>query len=539
MMLNTFGKWFVLLAALLGVVLGRVCLDWATRMHWVDRPGHRKSHKRPVPYLGGMALFASMVLTVPILTFLCGVSELPGFSLSSLLWCFLPALGASALGLWDDLFDMPARVKFIGQGGLALLFSLFAYRFSVIHIPGFAPIGLDPAVAAVVTTFFILAIVNGFNMIDGSDALCLSASITALFWIALLTQWQGQPHLVALSLAGCGACLGLLYWNKPPARMYGGDAGSQGLGFLVACMLVAAGAGEPGQFFNDLSAAASRQPFRFQIVVACLLAGVPALEVFLTVARRGLQGRPLGRADQGHLHHRLARLGLKPRGVAIVAAINNIVIAAIILAVLSGHKGLAVLVIIGQVALWVLGLQKLGYGRIFQRRWLDDRRPHFAVANHFTNMQIAKLKLATNRDEVLALVAQACHEFGVLECRITLRDRTNTYRLWTWAWQDPAPLPVPARLRHLPHIADRARLPGRRNHAVWTLVNDEREYELTMDMRVLMVEFMARALERLVGLAPEVVDNPIVFNAISQTERKEPVLSIKGYKKRLQTRVPR
>jgi UDP-GlcNAc:undecaprenyl-phosphate GlcNAc-1-phosphate transferase len=534
-MIWSFGKWFFLMAAILAAAFGKRCILLATRWRLIDRPGHRKSHKKPVPYLGGLALFASVVVTLPALLLAGGVPERPGFSWMSLLSCVVPALFACAIGLWDDIVDIPARYKFLAQAALAFTFSQFAYRFSVFHVPGFPPLALDPAVATVLTSFFILAVVNGFNMIDGSDALCLGVSMTTLLLLSVAAEWQNQPHLVVLALTGAGACLGVLYWNRPPARIYSGDAGSQGLGFLVACLLAALGSGEPGRFFSDIPDATQRQPYHFQFVVALLLAGLPALEVLLTVARRGLQGRSLGRADQGHMHHRLARIGLSPLAIAVAAILSSLLSGGIVLSYLVGDKGLATLLVIPFVALLSLGLQKLGYTRFFQRRWLDDRRPHFAVATHFANMQSAKLKLALNREETLALVAQACHEMGVRECRITLRDESYTFKRWTWTWLDPLPALLPARLENKPSVWDRVRLTNTRNHASWTMDNDEREIELTMNVRVLMVEFMRRALERLVELAPKVATNAERYGFDLHGQRQL-VLSVKGFKRRLQDR---
>lgn len=534
----TFGKWFLILAIVLGAALGKFCMDLAIRLHWVDRPGHRKGHKRPVPYLGGLALFLSITLTVSILYVAFGLDAQPGNDRLSLVFCLVPALLASLLGLYDDLRDMPARMKFGGQGLIALAFCLFGYRFSVLDIPGFSPIALDPAVAVAVTTFFIMAVVNGFNMTDGSDALCLGISLVSLATLSVMADWTGQPHLMALALSGCGAALGLLYWNRPPARIYGGDAGSQGLGFLVACLLVALGAGAPGHFFSDRPIAIDREPFPFQIVICCFVVGVPALEVALTVMRRGLQGRPLGRADRGHLHHRLERIGLRPLGVALTAAAGNLLGSLIAVAFLVGDNGMAVLLMMLVVATLSLGLQKLGFMRIFHRSWLDDRRPHFAVANHYASMQLAKLKLSTSREEVLALVAQVCHEFGIHELRVSLRDDNYSHKLWTWSWVDPLPPIVPERLRNRPNVSDRVRLPGTRNHASWSMGNDDREAELSMNIRILLVDIMNRALERLVELRPTFVENRERYS-FGISGQRDLVLSVKGYKSRLQARQPR
>jgi len=525
------------MAAFLAFGLGRLCMAVALRMRWVDRPGHRKIHRRPIPYLGGFALFLALGFTVLALYFLFGLrglGGLSGFSLPSLLACAWPAGAACLLGLWDDLFDMRPRYKFVGQIIFALAFSQFAYRFATLHIPGFSSLILEPELSVLVTAFFIVAVANGYNMIDGSDALCLGSAFVTLWMIAVAAHWQAQPHLVFLSAAGAGACLGLLYWNRPPARIYSGDAGSQGLGFLVACLLVALGKGEPGLF--DVGLASEFQPaFHYKIMVACLMVGWPALEVLLTVARRFLQGRGLGRADQGHLHHRLAKIGLKAAPIVWLAMAMNLVCASIVLAFMAGQKGLSVLLMLPLAALVSLGVLKLGYMRFFKRAWLDDRRPHFAIAGHFAAMQAAKLKLARDCDEVLILVEQICHEFGVHACRVNLKDSGGKRRVWSWT----GTLPVPSHRV----VRDRVRVASVRNHASWSVdVHDDREPELSMNLRVVMVEFMRQALERAGELDGELAHgNAVLFVAAQDHasaerrlgERKAAAMSIKGLKQRL------
>jgi UDP-GlcNAc:undecaprenyl-phosphate GlcNAc-1-phosphate transferase len=509
------------LAAALTTLLGWACMRLALRYRFVDRPGHRKIHKRPVPFLGGLAFFLGLGLAVAILCIYgnpnCQAIHTPAAFTARL----LPAVLACLVGLTDDLFGLRARYKFLAQGLFALAFSYFACRFSTLHIPGLAPIALDPMVAVGMTTFFIVAVVNGFNMIDGSDGLCLVSSMVSLGFIAVAAQWQMQPHLSVLAMAACGAAAGILVWNRPPARMYLGDAGSQGLGFLIACMVVALGKRPEGLSAGQIPP--GWQPFDYQFVIALLLVGKPAMEVFLTVARRGLQGRSLGRADQGHIHHRLARLGMGPLRIALVALVINLLFGGIALAFLANTKGLAVLLSTLLAGLLGTGLQRLGYMRFLQRDWVFDRRPHFAVASHFAAMQGAKLQLAQNREEVLALVTQACHEFGAHECRISLRDEDHRF---AWAWKEQVPQQLKAK------AWDRFRIPNTRNHASWSMDNDEREPELTMNLRVIMTEFMHKTMERLVQLMNEQPKTLPVPEYASRAHQ-DLVLSIKGFKRRL------
>jgi hypothetical protein len=289
-------------------------------------------------------------------------------------------------------------------------------------------------------------------------------------------------------------------------------------------MIVALGKHEPGNFVVGLVDDPSKPKVMYKIVVALLLVAWPACEVLLTVLRRGLQGRGLGQADQGHLHHRLVRLGLGPWAIALCAVLLNLYCGLVVMAFLDAQKGLAVLLMLPLAALVSLGVQKLGYTRIFKRRWLEDRRPHYAIATHFAAMQAAKLKVARNHGEVLALVEETCHEFGVHTCRVSVRDDTKKQSVWSWT-DKASSTPV--------HVAwDRIRVAGTRNRASWSAdTHDEREPELSMNLRVLMVDFMRLALERLGELAGNVISFADVQGQASG-ERKR-LMSIKGLKQRL------
>jgi UDP-GlcNAc:undecaprenyl-phosphate GlcNAc-1-phosphate transferase len=466
----------------LGLLFTGLAIPVAFRLRAFDRPGHRKTHTHVVPYLGGCAVFLALVLSLVLLSW----AQASALSLPSLAVCLLPAVLAMVLGLVDDLRDVRAAVKLGLQGAMALVFSLFAYRFQVLHVPGLPPLDLGWT-AVPVTTFFILAVVNGSNMIDGSDGLYASASAASFACVAVAASGLDQPSLTLLACCACGACLGFLAWNRPPAKIYLGDAGSQGLGFLLAGMLVALGGGEPGAQFLALSGRAW-QPYHYQLPLAVLIAGYPALEVMLSVLRRGLQGRHLFRGDQGHLHHRLSRLGLRPLGIAAAAAAFNLLSGGIALAFLAHEKGQALVMALLLAGLLGVVLPWLGFARFFQRRWLRERRPSFAMAHHFAAMQSAKLDLAQDAGEVLDLLVQACHEFGFVRCRLSLPQRLGGPRGWVWDWRCPGQEEHQGLLEHVQVHAV--------GSAAWVSAIRGGEAELVMESRVLSSELMVKILRR-------------------------------------------
>lgn len=173
-----------------------------------------------------------------------------------------------------------------------------------------------------------------------------------------------------------------------------------------------------------------------------------------------------------------------------------------------------------------LGLNELGYLSFSQGNWLGDRRPHFAVAVHYAALQTAKLKLARNREEALAILEQTCREFCARDCRVSFKDTGNGLATWTWRWRDPNPSFAQA------SAVDRLRLDAKRNYAAWSLDDDTREPALDMNLPMLMLEFMGQLLRRVVEVAPG-VGSISDRGGFVRTQDREGTLSLKELKRRL------
>jgi len=463
----------------LSLLLTQLAIPMAHRLRLVDAPGARKLHDRPVAYLGGMAVMLSIVLTLVDVLFTFMPEEA---NHRRMLWVVLVSVAGSLLGLADDVWDLPARLRLVVQMALVLVFCQFGFRFETFHLPGLPAISLGWT-AVPVTAFFMLAILNGFNMIDGCDGLAGTVAAVCAFNLAAASALTGFTGLLIISLAALGASLGFLIHNRPPARIYLGSAGSYGLGLLFSASVVALGNAKPGG-----ASPLGSQPFLYHVGVAVLLLAWPALEVALSVARRALHGRKISRADNGHLHHRMLFLGLAPGMVGLIAGGFSLLSGMIALAFLSGQKGMAAVLSLLAAVLVGLGLAFLGYLDFLKPGLLKARRPHFQIANHFLAMQVLKLQTVTTLEQALALVSQAGHELGCLHCRIVLPAKREGGRPWVWAWKSVAP--------GEPMATDRRRLDQRQGSAIWVLRAGQGSAELETESRVLMAEFMAKALPR-------------------------------------------
>ncbi len=263
------------LAALASFALTPLAIRLARRTGFLDRPFGYKGHASPTPYLGGLALAASVV--VAALTF----GEI-GSTYSVLLGC---ALVLWALGTVDDRVNLSPLSRVVVEVAVALLL------WGTGH--GWAVLGNGPA-DAVLTVLWIVGIVNAFNLMDnmnGAAATCAGVSALGAAGLALAA---GATPLLGLCLAIAGACVGFLPFNLArPSRIFMGDGGSMLLGSLVAGV--------------SMSAASLGARHPTALVVASLLVGLAILDTTLVSISRRRAGRPLLSGGRDHLTHRLAR----------------------------------------------------------------------------------------------------------------------------------------------------------------------------------------------------------------------------------------
>lgn len=271
---------------------------WLAARKWrlLDWPDERKIHRFPVPRLGGVAIYLSLLAS--------GLIFLPDGRLPTIL---LPATVIFLVGLWDDLFGLAPAVKLAGQVGAALLLVALGVRIQFLTNPLGGMIFLGPW-ALPATLVWVVSVTNVVNLIDGLDGLAAGVSFiaaAALFSVALS---MGQSGIALWATILGGATLGFLPYNFNPAKIFLGDSGALLSGFMLAA-LAAKGA------VKGATAVA--------LLVPMVALGVPILDTAFAIVRRFWQGRPIYRADREHLHHRLLSLGLSQRqAVAVIYAVS-------------------------------------------------------------------------------------------------------------------------------------------------------------------------------------------------------------------------
>jgi UDP-GlcNAc:undecaprenyl-phosphate/decaprenyl-phosphate GlcNAc-1-phosphate transferase len=295
---------------LLALVLTPATIRFAKRHDLMDRPTARKAHRSPVALLGGVAVYAAIVLGIGgLMLFLPELREMAygRESLGALaLGCGLMA----ALGLYDDLYDMRALHKFAGQVAIAALTFALGFQVGAVELPFGFDLSAALPVSFVVTVLWIVGIANAFNFIDGMDGLASGVALITVLTVFLLANQNGATVPVVAALALSGALAGFLRFNLPPARIFLGDAGALSIGYLTAVLSLAS---------------YQKSPAAVALIVPLLVLGLPLLDTILAVIRRGLShlsahgAHGLGvrellgavsQADRGHLHHLLLRNGL-------------------------------------------------------------------------------------------------------------------------------------------------------------------------------------------------------------------------------------
>ena len=251
----------------------------------VDAPGERRSHERPTPTSGGVAIIAATCLGLATLGALGA-----GWRDERIGWLGLLAAGTGLFGALDDMLDLPARTKLLIQLLPAVLFAVFVARVESLPLaPGLTlPLGL--ALGAAGTALWIIVLVNGVNFMDGADGLMPGAMIVSLMGLAAAADLHGQTILALAAAVGAVAGLGFLPWNFPHHRLFQGDAGALFSGFFVAGLAVLATTPRQGEALSP-----------YPVVFGAL----PILtDVLLTLLARARAGKVLFSPHREHLYQR-------------------------------------------------------------------------------------------------------------------------------------------------------------------------------------------------------------------------------------------
>jgi len=269
----------LVVAAVITLVTAPILRRIALRLGIVDRPGPLKTHRSPVPYLGGVAVFLGLVI---------GPVEAGRLAL------LIPYGAALALGVVDDARGLAPRARLGTEVAIGIV--------AAVVVPG-------PALVKVATAVLVVALLNAVNLLDGQDGLAAGACLVSAAAFAIL---GGDAAMVGLALAG--ALAAFLVFNAPPARMYLGDGGAYLIGTVLA----------------TLPALTENGTTDWSVWIATpLIVGLPLADTAIAIVRRSVARRPLFQGDRSHVYDQLVDQGWRVETSTAVCVLLQGVLAAV------------------------------------------------------------------------------------------------------------------------------------------------------------------------------------------------------------------
>jgi UDP-GlcNAc:undecaprenyl-phosphate/decaprenyl-phosphate GlcNAc-1-phosphate transferase len=398
------------IALLSAFALTRFVRDFATAHGWVAVPTQeRHLHSRPLPRLGGVAIFlsSSCCMVLAALWALHNPRMHAAFSIRTLLTILVPASLVFLLGVYDDIHGVGPYFKFSVQGIAATM--LFMGGLRIVNIPVlFGDHKLPWFIGWAFTVVWVLAITNAFNLIDGLDGWAAGSALFSTLVAFVVALLNGPSLVTVMTIALAGAILGFLRFNFNPATIFLGDSGSLFIGFVLSALALQG---------------AQKAPTIVAVAIPVVSFGLPILETALSIVRRLISGRPIFTADREHIHHKLLQHGMTHRQVVILLYGVSAVFAMLSLFLLwpTGSSLGLVLAVLG-IGIWI-GVQHLGYlefGELARvaHRTLDQ--PQIFVNNLAIRRATEELKVARDYDQVRRILTAAfgSNDFDSFELKL-------------------------------------------------------------------------------------------------------------------------
>lgn len=419
-------------SAFLALVITPVVIWLARRINALDVPGVRNVHSRPIPRIGGVAIFTStlsVVLSVLLLQNAIGAplrNTLPNviILLSGSAFTFL-------VGLVDDVKGLPARVKLLAQLAAAIAVCAVGVRIMSVNVAGQLTLNLG-WLSWPLTILWIVGLTNAVNLSDGLDGLAAGVSAIACGAVAIFAAYNGQAAMAILMLALMGSLTGFLFFNFNPAKVFMGDCGSLFLGFAISAASVTCVA-KPG-----LSPVEGSTDF-VGLAVAVLALGIPIFDTLLSMLRRFLEGRSLFSPDRSHFHHRLLELGFGQRHVVLMIYLATL---------LSAGLGLFMMIVqdIGSLIVFGCGLALIvllfrAVGAIRLREMLTGLRQKYLLTQRqkqerttFEHLQL-QFRQVRDFDQCWSAICEAAQQMDF--AWVCLKTSHQDGHVDTTVWRPP------------------------------------------------------------------------------------------------------
>lgn len=284
-------------AFIVALVISYILTPFVKRLAWktgaVDIPkDERRVHTKPIPRIGGLAIYIAFIVTVLIT--MPVTDNIKGVIIGGTL--------ITILGVLDDIYNLPAKIKLLGQVAAAGILVYFGIKVEWVTNPLGDMVYLGK-LSIPITIFWIVGVTNTLNFIDGLDGLAAGIASIASFTLMLVALNEGLGPVVILTAALAGGAVGFLPFNFNPAKIFMGDTGAMFLGYILAAISVMG---------------AIKSATAIALAVPILALGLPIFDTAFAILRRAINGYPVMKADKDHLHHRLLAIGLTQRQTVLI-----------------------------------------------------------------------------------------------------------------------------------------------------------------------------------------------------------------------------
>jgi len=285
-------SWYVILPIILSLVITPLVIYFAKRFNITDKPNARKVHVKPVPILGGLAIFISFIITSFIIN--------PSHNVHSAL--LLGSAVIILIGIIDDVYQLSPKAKLLGQivaAAIVIFFGDVSVHYINLPLGGVLEFGIF---SIPITFIWIIGVTNAINLIDGLDGLSAGVSAIALIAISGMAFIMQDFYVFAIALILVGSILGFLPYNFHPAKIFMGDTGALFLGYMIGV----------------LSLLGFKNVTFISFIVPIFILGVPISDTLFAIIRRLVNRQPISAPDKSHLHHCLLNLGFTHRQTVIL-----------------------------------------------------------------------------------------------------------------------------------------------------------------------------------------------------------------------------
>lgn len=327
------------ISIVISAVLTPLIKKFAIRIKAIDIPkDNRRIHKKPIPLLGGLAIYFSFIITLILKSGSVSRSEV-----GIIIGATIIVIG----GFLDDKYDIRPWQKLLIQIAAAVALIIYGIRIERITNPiSSAELYINIGNLFIpLTIIWVVGITNALNLIDGLDGLAAGVAFISAVTIFIIALMNNRVEAAVLTSILAGSILGFLPYNFNPATIFMGDTGAQLLGFLLAAISIE----------GAIKSAAA-----FAIAVPILALGIPIYDVLFAMIRRKLNGKPIMQADKGHLHHRLLDMGLTQRQAVVImylvsAVLGSFAIIAMQVSTQRSYFLLAMVMVVLVVVAWKFG----------------------------------------------------------------------------------------------------------------------------------------------------------------------------------------